>query len=122
MLSNIIGKKIISVAQHNPTITKKVKTKINSHFLDARNSKIVQTTTFLSDSLQNWRNGCMCKHVDKINRMQISTHPIWWYKNPSSVKETMNRMENFNVNKIHEKFVIMKEKQNEYRKKINLKN
>jgi len=122
MLSNIIGKKIISVAQHNPTITQKIKTKINSQFIDARNEMIAKTTTFLSDSLQNWRNGCMCRHVDKIDRMQISTHPIWWSKNPTSVKKTMITMENFQLNKIHEKFVIMKEKQNEYRKKINLKN
>lgn len=122
LLSNIVGKKINSVVQHNPTITHQLKTKINSHFIDARNSLISKTTTFLSDSLQNWRDGCICTHIDMIDRMQISTHPIWWSKNPTSVKMAMIKMEKFHLNKIHEKFVLMKVKQNEYRKKINLKN
>jgi len=122
LLSNIVGKKINSVVQHNPTVTHQLKTKINSHFIDARNSLISKTTTFLSDSLQNWRDGCMCTHIDMIDRMQISTHPIWWSKNPTSVKMAMIKMEKFHLNKIHEKFVLMKVKQNEYRKKINLKN
>lgn len=121
LLSNIIGKKIVSVAQHNPIITQKMKTKINSHFIDARSSMISETATFLSDSLQNWREGCMCTHVDKIDRLQISTHPIWWSKNPIHRKKIMMEIENFHIKKIHGEFIIMKEKQIDYCKKINLK-
>ena len=27
-----------------------------------------------------WREGCMCKHINKHNKMQVLIHPIFWYK------------------------------------------
>lgn len=120
LLSNITGKKVVSIAQHNPIITHSLKSKIDSNFIDARKSIITKTTTFLSDSLQNWRQGCMCKHVNKIDKLQISTHPIWWSKDPISAKKAMNKIEDFHMKKVHNEFSLMKRKQSDYRKKINL--
>jgi hypothetical protein len=34
---------------------------------------------YISDSLGNWREGCMCKHLGKYRKLQILTHPAWWY-------------------------------------------
>jgi hypothetical protein len=78
ILQDICKKEIISVAQHNPTINPKLKYNIAIDFLDARSSEIINDYRYLSDSVQNWRDGCMCNHIDKDDKLQILTHPIWW--------------------------------------------
>jgi len=78
ILEDVCGKEIISVAQHNPTINPKLKYDITINFLDARSPEITNICRYLSDSIQNWRDGCMCNHIDKEDKLQILTHPIWW--------------------------------------------
>lgn len=34
---------------------------------------------YLSDSNQNWREGCFCGHVGNHPRIQVATHPGFWY-------------------------------------------
>ena len=62
----------------------------------------------------------MCKHVNKIDKLQISTHTIWWSKDPISAKKAMNKIEDFHMKKVHNEFSLMKRIQSDYRKKINL--
>lgn len=78
ILKDICGKEIISVAQHNPTINPKLKYDITINFSDAQNPEIINICRYLSDSVQNWRERCMCNHIDKEDKLQILTHPIWW--------------------------------------------
>lgn len=40
--------------------------------------KYFKERKYLSDSVQNWREGCFCKNFRNYKRMQILTHPIWW--------------------------------------------
>lgn len=35
---------------------------------------------YISDSNQNWREGCMCRHVGTYKHIQILTHPGFWFK------------------------------------------
>ena len=35
---------------------------------------------YLSDSNQNWRDGCFCKHVGNFEKVQVATHPGFWYE------------------------------------------
>ncbi len=78
LLANITGKKITSIAPHNGTDLPKMKTNRLLGFLNGRGSQISKTAFYISDSVQNWRLGCMCNHIDKEKRLQILTHPIWW--------------------------------------------
>jgi hypothetical protein len=78
ILEDICEKEIISVAQHNPTINPELKSDITNYFLDARSSEITSNCRYISDSVQSWRDGCMCTHIDKDDKLQILTHPIWW--------------------------------------------
>ena len=100
------------------TIANKVKTRINSHFHDARNSKIVQTTTFLSDSLQNWRNGCMCNHIDKRKKLIVLTHPIWWTKHNYSRKQILEEFEQSQTKTINKFITETRKTQKMYIKKL----
>ena len=78
LLGNLINKKITSIAQHNPTTNRK-RPRI-SNFLDANSADVIKEMTYISDSNQHWRYGCMCNHVFKINKLQINTHPWVWQK------------------------------------------
>jgi len=82
LLGNLINKKITSIAQHNPTISKK-RPRI-SNFLDANSADVIKEMTYISDSNQHWRRSCMCNHILKINKLQINTHPVWWRKKSKS--------------------------------------
>lgn len=34
---------------------------------------------YLSDSNGRWREGCFCEWVNKESRLQVLTHPTWWF-------------------------------------------
>jgi hypothetical protein len=80
IVEKIIEKPIKYGSIHEPTrfpfenINFKNKLKIISYKSDFMNNK-----KYISDSSSNWREGCMCKHIDNKN-LVILTHPNWWYK------------------------------------------
>lgn len=42
------------------------------------------TRKYLSDSGGRWREGCICAHIGKHEKLIVLTHPNWWYRsNPS---------------------------------------
>lgn len=86
ILSDIINKKVISIVQHNTSVTPGLKKTI-SGFVDPMQSEISRDTLYISDSIQNWRRGCMCNHIDKDDKLQILVHPIWWneYHKPRNI-------------------------------------
>lgn len=45
------------------------------NYINCKNNNI----KYISDSSSHWREGCMCKHINK-NNLVILTHPNWWYK------------------------------------------
>lgn len=95
MLEIITHKKIISVAQHVPSETRKIFTNLEKEgYIDSRNPKIIKEVKYISDSSHYWREGCMCQNVRKYDRLQILTHPIWWVnsnKRDSSLLEFENK-------------------------------
>ena len=60
ILSNLIGKKIKSIAQHNPSISTSLNFESNSEFINPRSVDIVKEIVYISDSGHYWREGCMC--------------------------------------------------------------
>lgn len=92
ILEDIVGQKIISVTQHNPTTTTKLDSKLVTGFLDAMHNPLTKNAVYISDSVQNWRKGCMCNHVGKIPKLQILTHPIWWQEIPSDLHVILNNV------------------------------
>ncbi len=34
---------------------------------------------YLSDSRNSWREGCFCKWINEVPRLQVLTHPVWWH-------------------------------------------
>ena len=115
ILSRLIGKQIKSFAPHNPSInTLKNFNFIKKNFINPYAQEIIDSCTYLSDSSQNWRNGCMCRYIEKINKIQILTHPIWWNtnqktRNQNLIKLQKNSLKKFDheihkTKKIHKKY------------------
>lgn len=36
---------------------------------------------YISDSLGNWREGCLCNHIGKQDKLYVLTHPSLWFYN-----------------------------------------
>ena len=45
---------------------------------DAYSGTFLKEMKYISDSSYRWREGCMCNHIKKEDRLCILTHPIWW--------------------------------------------
>lgn len=121
ILSKIVGKEVSSIAQHNVTISPRVNKKILKDFKDIRLSSDFNSVTYLSDSLQNWRNGCMCNHVGKVDKLQILTHPIWWSKQNKTVNIRLNEFKRDQIKNFNDDFNYIKKLQCTYLKKLHNK-
>lgn len=100
LLEMITGKKIFSVAQHNITISPVMDATSSKKFLDARNPLILKSLSYISDSVQNWRSGCMCNHVGVVDKLQILTHPIWWNEKSTLRNDILKVSEIDKINEI----------------------
>jgi hypothetical protein len=89
ILENIIDKKIISIVQHDPSTSPKLGVQISNKFLDPTKSITFKNISYISDSVQNWRRGCMCGHIGNEKQLQILTHPIWWGETHKSRKKIL---------------------------------
>jgi hypothetical protein len=99
ILENIIGEKVVSIAQDNPSILKGVNARDSSDFLDAMNPDLLKNTTYLSDSGQNWREGCACKHINKINNLYLLIHPIWWSEKSNKREDILQKFQDHDIKK-----------------------
>jgi hypothetical protein len=67
---------------------------------DAYSDIFIRKMKYISDSARKWREGCMCSHIKKENKLCILTHPIWWSSATTSlvtiiegvVKENNNQL------------------------------
>jgi len=93
-LEEITGKKIISVAPHIPSETRKIFANLkNANLITAQSPEMLKSVKYISDSGHYWREGCLCQHVNKHDRLQILTHPIWWVNDHHSRKEILKKFE-----------------------------
>ena len=84
---------IRSISTHEPRMEKHKVTKdllkLISLKHNAYSDKFTKDMKYISDSSivpiskGRWREGCMCQHIGKYDKMQILMHPILWYKDTS---------------------------------------
>ena len=90
IISDIIGMKVVSIAQHNVTISPVLNPNKIKGFMNTQDPEISKMSVYISDSVQKWRRGCMCNHIGKENRLQVLTHPMWWTKDSKSRKNILD--------------------------------
>ncbi|MEK6984704.1 MAG: hypothetical protein AABX33_09085 [Nanoarchaeota archaeon] len=52
---------------------------------DAYSDIFLKQMKYISDSSFRWREGCMCTHIKKEDKLCILTHPIWWSREATSL-------------------------------------
>jgi len=123
ILSDLIGKQITSIAQHNTSISKDLDFKSNlknEGFIDSRDPEILKQTKYISDSGRYWREGCMCKHINKHEKLQILTHPIWWVNDYKSTDLAFKELKKDEEKKIDMEIMHHKALLKKYYQKIML--
>jgi hypothetical protein len=45
----------------------------------AYDPKFTRDMKYISDSRGSWKDGCLCKLLGKYDKIQVLTHPYWWY-------------------------------------------
>jgi len=80
ILQKIINKSIKYASIHEPT---RFPIEISNNFskleIITYKSKFIENKKYISDSSSNWREGCMCNHINKKD-LVILTHTNWWYR------------------------------------------
>ena len=81
IFEKIIGRRIKAVSFHNPSIIGIFRNKFRSKkILNVYSDIFFKNIKYLSDSLQSWKEGCLCKILSqkKYNKIQILIHPCCW--------------------------------------------
>ena len=86
------GTLIKIISRHNPAINPNSSLKLPDDIVNAYSEKFTADRKYLSDSVQNWREGCFCKHYKEHKKMQILIHPIWWTLEGKNRKDIMNSL------------------------------
>lgn len=80
ILEKILNKKIEYCSIHEPVrFANNCDLNIDLKIISYLNCKM-EHKKYISDSSANWREGCMCNHINKHENLIILTHPNWWYK------------------------------------------
>ncbi len=102
-LENVTGKKVYGASLHKIKNSKGIKEieKLNfvEDFLqeldleyDAYSDMFLKKMKYISDSAYRWKEGCMCVHMKKENKLCILTHPIWWFSESTSLVSIMEEL------------------------------
>ena len=90
-VSSIIGVPISVVALHNPTFQRQ---RFKSPKNDAYSDQFFRRLKYVSDSLQLWREGCLCHQLNRHPRIQALIHPIWWSNSGKHWREILRDRKN----------------------------
>ncbi|MDH3361128.1 MAG: hypothetical protein OEL51_02070, partial [Nitrosopumilus sp.] len=82
--------------------------------------EILKQTKYISDSGRYWREGCMCKHINKHEKLQILTHPIWWVNDYKSTDLAFKELKKDEEKKIDMEIMHHKALLKKYYQKIML--
>lgn len=76
VMNNYFDISIKEIAAHNPTSNDKLEFVLPG-IINADSKKFKEDRKYLSDSVQNWREGAFSKYISEKN-LYILIHPIWW--------------------------------------------
>lgn len=79
IIEKIIDKSIKYGSIHEPTRFPCDDLFLNKIEIISYKSDFINDRKYISDSSSNWREGCMCQHINNKN-LVILTHPNWWFQ------------------------------------------
>lgn len=121
LFSQHFNEKINLFSAHNPTTNKKIILRLGNEFLDADEHKLKINRKYISDSVQNWREGSFLKFANQ-SQLYVLIHPIWWTKNGESREEILQSLVGGDLDQYKKEIQSLKKYQDEYLKMINKTN
>ncbi len=106
------------ISAHDPGTNKKLSLDLPQRIVDVYSEKFISDRKYISDSVQNWKEGCFCKNFKNYKKLQILTHPIWWTENNSSREFIINSLLSNENNTYHSDVLFLKNKYKEYIAKL----
>jgi hypothetical protein len=91
--------KIFAVSFHRPSqFLLHSDIKLRNNLINTYDRKFVKEFKYISDSRRMWKEGCLCRFLEKAgtdnfspNRIQALVHPIWWTDHSLSAQDTIER-------------------------------
>jgi len=113
------GSQINVITAHNPSITAKLEIHLPSDIIDEDSVKFKTNRKYLSDSVQNWREGCFCNYIDE-NRLNLLIHLVWWTRDNKNRIEILENLVGGEMD-IHKKEIeSLKKFQDDYLNKLKI--
>lgn len=109
--------KVNVVSAHNPTTNKKLEINFPDKIIDADSIKFKKNRKYISDSVQNWREGPFSKFVEQRN-LYILIHPIWWTEDNKSRIEILQSLTGGDLDQYTKEIRHLKNFQDEYLNKL----
>lgn len=82
LLESLLGTEITGMSYHEPA---RFKIDDDKRALppgikyEAYEERFMNNYKYISDSSAHWREGCMCQHIGKEDKLYILTHGFWWF-------------------------------------------
>ena len=102
------------ISSHDPEINKKISLKLIKDVVDAYSDEFIKNRKYLSDSVQNWREGCLCQNYTKYKKFQVLIHPIWWTENNKNRYQILHELEQGELNNYKKSVNYLREKYQNY--------
>lgn len=82
------------ISAHDPGVNKQFQLNLPPRIINAYSDQFIKERKYLSDSVQNWREGCFCKNFHKHNKLQVLIHPMWWTSDSGSREDVIHSLLN----------------------------
>jgi len=102
------------VSSHDSSISKKILLNLPEGVVDAHSEEFIKNRKYFSDSVQNWREGCLCQNYTKYEKLQVLTHPIWWTEDNKNRNQILNEMEDGELNNHKKSVAYLRKKYQNY--------
>jgi len=115
VLESYLGFTIAAFSEHNP---RKIagEAKIKGYL----NAYAMSSFKYISDSVQHWREGCLCQHLGSFHRLQVLIHPIWWTEEGSDRKTILRKLERLAVSKVRETYSSVRKLHEDYLRNLSI--
>jgi hypothetical protein len=84
IIEALLDHPVVSAAAHLPAKSGRTVTESNLASFglryEAYTPHFVAGFKYLSDSNGRWREGCLCNHLDRHDRLCVLIHPFWWFE------------------------------------------
>ena len=81
IMHDLVSQKEMTYSQHWPASNTRLKGDVSE--LDMK---------YISDSGRNWREGCLCSHIGKEDKLHVSMHPEWYINEGADRWQAINNI------------------------------